>query len=397
LKEKGKGQKMDPNTFLAAVRLNPYEVIKDIVSRLRQKPREQFIDIHQEISECRSAFSQAAMYYYQNKGSRLLGGTIPLLIKDSWIPQKAEPIENVKLSFSKNSTIQPIQSNNLPEKGSYIDNIVKLRYNGKAQEAPYKNNLCYQLNEIGKGSQFKFSLCNYFDYINTCEYLMYDFIRGMARAGISKLIKGQYDRGIDPFDFTNRYCAPGINTLLLFSDNNKPKMYLHSRSEKVAEGINTKHVVPAGTFQPIHHDDSYHERDFNFYVNIMREFGEEFYGDKDLVLPVNEKEDILKRKSIRKYHYLITQNRAKVFYLGIGLDCLTLKPEILTAIIFKLKDFDELFGGVNLKPNNEGIPYAVDLTRDNLKSYSKDITMLPAGAGCMYQTLQFYDDITNSV
>ncbi len=283
-----------------------------------------------------------------------------------------------------------------------MSNLIELLYGGDETSSPYKPNLCYRLVNGNKNHELTFSLCDYYDFLNSCEYLMYDFVHKILKKNIFEEYKAgrgnvdiKVDRKCNPFDFSNRCMVPGINTLLIFLGK-EPLMYIHQRSKKtVAEAINVKHVVPAGTFQPIHTDDACHDQDFSLYANVMREFGEELYGDPDIVHPLGQLENIFERPSIAPFHQLVKRGLGKVFYAGFGLDCLNLKPEILTLMVYNKEDFEILFGGINFTPNDEGIPFAVTFTKENLHKYSRDIKMLPAGAGCMFKAYQNYDVIVN--
>jgi hypothetical protein len=354
----------------------------------KNKSEEKFQATLEFIKTNRGILSRIASVYYIKQGYKLLDDNIPLLMNDSWFVSEPQPIDSLKLNFIKESPIAtPHSYENLPYKGDYLTNLIKVMYCGNEEKAPYRDNICYRLVSYKGYNELTFSLCSYFNYINSCEYLLFDFTHQI-------LVNHKPNRQLDPFDFSNRYMVPGINTLLVFLDEGESWMYLHKRSKtNVAEAINTKHVVPAGTFQPIHEDDSFHNQDFCFYTNIMREFGEELYSDKEIIHPAGSREDIFQRRSIRPYHHLLQRRLGKVYYLGFGLDCLTLKPEIISLMVYNKNDFESFFGGLNFKPNNEGKPFAVPFTKEVLREYYMDREMQPVAAGCMFYAYKFYDQI----
>lgn len=356
------------------------------------------------IKNYRGQLSQIAAKYYQTKGYTLLSNDIPLLIKDTWTVNSPIPINDIKLSFRKeNKNNYCYTTGHLPLNDTYVSNIINLLYQGDKAGSPYRDNLCYVLQDYQDDKTFTFSLCQYFDYINTCEYIMYDFVYNLLAQNVNKAPSDQtgltidFNRDYDPFNFHNRYAVAGICTLIIFLDKEQPLMYIHKRSKKahdLAEAINVMHVIPAGTFQPIHETDSFHQQDFNFFTNIMREFGEELYSDKENLYPAGKQEDIFKRKSILQNVHLIKNGLCKVFYVGFGVDCLNLKPEILTILVYNKQGFVSLFGGLNFEPNNEGKPFAVPFNKETLLQYSSDIEMFPSGAACMYKAYEHYNEIS---
>ncbi|WP_193368499.1 hypothetical protein [Pelagibius marinus] len=379
-------------------------------------PRERFRRTFSFIRSNRGFLAQVGATYYKNRNVDLLGGVIPLLVTPNWLMDQLQPIEVEQNYMEMGESIDipmTFTPKKLPIKGTYLENIVEVIYEGNIDKSPYRNALCYRLTRTFKENgvqRFEFSTCKYFDYINSCEYLMYDF----ARSLLQKTKKGnramgtpnieerhlQFERPVDPFDLLNRSMVPGTNTLLVFLDIDDPIMWLHSRenASAIAEAVNTVHVVPAGTFQPVHVEDSFHEQDFSFFANVMREFGEELYGDEEVIDPYRVKHNIFERDSIRPYFRLCSRGLGKLFYAGMGLDCLTLKPEILTIMVFVRKDFEDIFGPVAFDAHNdEGVPFSVPFTKDMIHQRFSDPKTLPAGAGCLYQAYQHFDEIQAAV
>jgi hypothetical protein len=126
---------------------------------------------------------------------------------------------------------------------------------------------------------------NYFNYINTCELIAFEFCKEIIKSvksndvfsadSIKNKLRLSLRDQINPFDFNNRSAGLGINTILiLLNDKRLSSFYVHKRNAvKLVEAINTIHVVPAGKFQPRH--KGYINEDFRLYNNLMREFGKE--------------------------------------------------------------------------------------------------------------------------
>ena len=187
------------------------------------------------------------------------------------------------------SNISPFIMDSFPQKSSYAKNIKSF-----LPEIPLDNKFTYNLTKIDISSEsfsFTFSPSRYFDYINTCEVLSYEFCWMLLKKFGQNLIDENFDfnklkfplrEKVDIFDLSNRSTAVGINTLLILLNKDSSEgnhyYYFHQRSKKLAEAMDTFHVVPSGTFQPDSFEDNFHERDFNLFRNIMREFAEELLG-----------------------------------------------------------------------------------------------------------------------
>lgn len=386
------------------------------IYREARNPDSGFRETFEFIKQNRGPLARLAARYHQQLGHTLISENAPLLIQPAWRLRHLHPItvDHETLTFvPDNQTAQTYFRTTLPTHGTYLQNIIKYIYDGNDKKAPYTNNLCYRLTDLTVKNgihEFTFTTGRYFDYVNSCEYLMYEFARkfgqeldqvaGEADDGTSVDLKLDFKRSVDPFDFSNRSAVPGINTLLVFLDHHRPIFWLHERfnPSTVAEAVNTFHVVPAGTFQPIHYADSNHEKDFSFFRNTMREFGEELFGDKEIVNPVGLQEDVLDRASIAKYYDLHKRGRAKLFYAGTGLDCLTLKPEILTIMVFVKSEFEEIFGDVHFwEHNEEGQPFALPFNRETVLRYLSQSATLPAGAGCLSQAYTHFDELSSCI
>jgi hypothetical protein len=126
------------------------------------------------------------------------------------------------------------------------------------------------------------------------------------------------------------------------------------------------HVIPAGEFAPADVSLDSQINDFNLWHTIMREYAEEFldideaYGRGGQPLDYEHEwpysEFLLARKS----------GSLRVHTLGVGLDPLTWKPEILSVCIFDAAVFDKIFaklvkngkeGTILAGPHGHGIPF----------------------------------------
>lgn len=230
-------------------------------------------------------------------------------------------------------------------------------------------------------------LGSYFDFYNTCEYLGYEMayarrIEGKKGALSADSLPCRFGKGtkvLDVFDTGNRFAGLGINTVTVLhnvlDDGDKPGSFflLHKRSQKVAEGIGSYHVIPAGSYQPA--GDETDVAPETMEITVLREFGEEICGyDEffDLKAPA-----LLEGKMLDKLEPV---------FLGIGFEPLNTKAEVLSALIIDLNEpeYRQLFGGqqsvAGLKEffkdeeqsNYEGKITLCPLNESTLEHYEKD-------------------------
>lgn len=146
----------------------------------------------------------------------------------------------------------------------------------------------------------------YYDFYDTCEVLAAEMAY-CRRIQMERHPAGgplpMRDRQSDVFDFTNRFVGIGINALTILQnvedDDGRSSSYflLHRRSASgVAEGANSYHVVPAGSYQPatVEFPALVDASDRNLNSTVVREFGEELLG-------IEEFADLFSRNWLRAY------------------------------------------------------------------------------------------------
>lgn len=192
--------------------------------------------------------------------------------------------------------------------------------------------------------------CGYFDLIDTTQPLEFEAAWQYEKTAAS--IGGPYRTWLgDPFDLTRRCAIPGINTLTIRRAGTDATFFLHNRIN-VSTAANTRHVIPAGEFQPSGDSAPARENDFDLLRTVVREYAEEMLGVEDArgqdLAPIDYSSD-------RRYASLysaLTSGEASLYFLGIGLYPLTWKPEILLACVFDERAFDRLFK--HMTPPGEG-------------------------------------------
>ena len=244
----------------------------------------------------------------------------------------------------------------------------------------------------------------YFDLLDTCEYLVYEmsFVRKILRKkppyslkkGLRRPVLTNRARQADVFDLSNRFAGIGVNNATILQNVEMPEnprdpdsrivkrnvLLLHQRSGKVAEGIGSIHVVPAGSYQPVGADLS---SEFNVQManTVYREFGEELLNIDEFFHLGDE--EILEEQ----------YKRWKVILLGIGFEPLNTKVEVMTAMKINLDQEENrrMFGGhqtlEGLKgyfhDNYEGTLVYVPMEKKTLHQYQTDPRMTQSGKEIM--------------
>ena len=169
-------------------------------------------------------------------------------------------------------------------------------------------------------------------------------------------------------------------------------MFLHKR-EKNVEAEHTLHVVPAGTFQPLHIEDGYHEHDFSLSANIMREFGEEFLGDQDLMTQKPSEVALQDRPGLCALSRMYEIGMLKIYYGGFGLDSLTLKPEVMTIAVCNKQDWVSFVRKWENVKNNEGKVFDAKFSLESIGQMRKNQNFLPAGRGCLALAQRHFEQL----
>lgn len=328
-----------------------------------------------------------------------LNGRLPLVGKTSWImdPPLKLGLDRSLASWSETLLKPPARLD-----GTLLDFVdIKARLMERS-ERPF-NGITYRLNRIS-GSPLEMNLAEscYFDYVNGLE------INGprwtMRSLSQSDWLPFHGDPA-EIFRLDNRPAAIGVNCILLIKDFTPPigksapdhRFAYHVRDNKVLEAQNTVHVVPAGTHQPVTGHGLIADRDP--YTTLVREFLEEIFG-------INPEKtcktfaEFLEQGDVRaimsafaKTNDRKSKPNGAMFLLGLGLDPVTTKPELLCAIVLNLAQFrmtcDTVFdweretGSVNKEGKVKWRPLSQESLRSLANNGIAGKPTLPAGAACM--------------
>ena len=393
-----------------------------IQHRSESKPR-RYQATRTYLREHRVRLSEHAALLYP-PGSRV--GNLPVLAGPGWIPERPLPLDSVLLCPPPSARLSQA-----PE-GAFLQAITRTRSwwpsrpDGEttstyaeaiaSRDPPttFENRWSYRLVEIDAGAErftLKFELCCYYDYLNTCETLAYELAEHQCRRRLvtkdprDALRFLDYRRSLsDPFDLRNRCVMPGIDTLSIRVDSGQPTFFMHQRNpDSVAIAAESFHVIPAGEFQPASYLGV--ERDFRLWHNIMRESNEEILlaedeFESDPLYELNAPYALM-NQALRDHH-------VTTHFLGVVLDTLPLKAEILTACVYTADAFDRVFGDVPhanregkiLRGDGRGIPFDNENVMrflDPSKTLSPRAGTLPAGAACLSLAWRWREELLQSI
>ena len=143
-----------------------------------------------------------------------------------------------------------------------------------------------------------------------------------------------YRSSIEPYDLSNRHTGIGISTLTVVVNipDDGPVFLVHNRKGKTAEGGEVYHAVPAGSYEPIRTTDPKRPGNRPF-DSAFREFIEEV---------IDTRYDFVSSPNLLEY--FSKKVHADIFYLGIGLEPLNLKAEMMSLMIVDFQ-MSSLFDG----------------------------------------------------
>jgi hypothetical protein len=369
--------------------------------------------------ELKSASTRSHLESVAKEAQReyLLAADVPLLVRPGWIVPRPLPLDAVRMDWVEpavaesqlSAAFEPARrvirrywTGSSQYRDTYHDVIERLE---ETDPKLFFNGSSFRLLDVSAGtdgvSQEKFPVTLtftagwYFDALDTTDVLGYETAAlslSPRRRDAARMMRGRYRTWLgSPFNLQKRCGIPGVNTLTIRRGTPVPTFILHERSlQKVATSKGVTHVVPAGEFQPRDLSSLASVVDLDLWNNITREYAEEFLGLDDA-----QGQSIDTQYSSRLDEVASALNDARgdggvsVWFLGVGMDPLMWKPEILTVAIFEPEVFDTIFRDM-VTENDEGRLIFRDAETKQMTPFTESNTndrirdrLLPAGAGCL--------------
>jgi hypothetical protein len=298
-----------------------------------------------------------------------------MLARPGWLPAAPIPLEQVTLSWCSSSDHTVLDGPLLDGTGPETCGVRPLRDDGRrfacyadalgALSRPrlFEDRTCYRILGAGTpadGASLEFGEGRYFQMINTCEAAAHEYAAAVLAGDGSGAPPAAADLPLrsaigDPTDLRRRPAMSAIGTLTLRADRaaGDVQMILHWRDPaRVATGGGLYQVAPVGMFQPSHDAEWNLANDFSLWHAIVREMAEELLGggeDYHSDAPIDYEGWPLQAT-------LAAARRAgtlRLYWLGLGLDPLTLVVDMLSVAVFDAPVFDAVFAGL-VHANDEG-------------------------------------------
>lgn len=375
----------------------------------------EFKTVRNYLKENRGILADSAFMFYAKKDTSIdahLIEDVPLLTKAEWLPDDPIDISKVKISLDKTykDDVSKNTTSKLTKLLPFCDDKSRFDYYSgaiKALDCPtyFSNNKSYRLIKLNSADknnpEMVFAYSKYFEHINIGETLGYEYAKAKRFSKkTNKLYRNQLG---DPFALDNRHVLPGIITLTIRqTPGAESSFFMHKRgANDVAVGMNTYNVIPAGEFQPSTSSITGEDKDFYFWNNIMREYSEEFLNYEEHYnengIPVN-----YSKPPFDAFNKALNEGKARCYYLGFGIDPLSLKGEILTVCIWDAERFDEVFSKLCIKNaegtlisdrNDNNVLVGIPFNEETIMRYIREEENTPPGIACLKLTLKHKDKL----
>jgi hypothetical protein len=226
----------------------------------------------------------------------------------------------------------------------------------------------------------------YFEFVDVSEALAFEFasvVRSKADKGAGRLVPPKVDKLKlratirNPYDLGARPIMGAVNTLTVRLDQEGSTFVMHHRDPaQVAVAGGMYHVIPAGMFQPptLRLSDTSEER--TVWHNIMREYHEELLGSSDAAGRAGAQIDY-SQEPYRSLEAGVQAGRIRPYWLGAGLDPLTLAVELLTVVVFDADVFDEVLADAVLTNDEGTVIMGIPLEQDTVEAYTEQTRSQP--------------------
>jgi hypothetical protein len=233
----------------------------------------------------------------------------------------------------------------------------------------------------------------YFDMVDVCEAVGHEYVHNRGEKVVPKRRSLRFRSEIgDPFDIGRRPFVPAIPTLVLLQPAGGPATFLlHARDgAAVASASGLKHVF-GGQFQPSSRHSIDHAEEADIWLAVARELAEEMLDFKEANGSAGGRlsfadEPLASLDSMRRDGHL------KVWLLGLGLDPLTLWPDLLTVAVIDDEVFRRRFPELPTS-NSEGVFVGAssngkelrgfDFVQSRVDAITADDGTHPAAAACI--------------
>jgi transcriptional regulator with XRE-family HTH domain len=375
-----------------------------VLARVVREDVDAWRKVRMTLNYRRSQLTKVAASLYD--GVELISGT-PLMTAPGWMPTEPVNLGELGLTWTGDSPTPAVTGGEAesercrplkPHGGHYP------RYSNAIRDLDpptlFENRVSYRLLDLVSNRDHHeqtYGYTTYFAMVDVCEVVAHEIAAAWLRhdgnpdriRSSELLFRTLID---DPFDLSRRPVLPSTDTLTIRHDmrTGRSSLLLHRRNpDKVALAGGMTHVIPAGVFQPSGIAPENVRADFDLWHNILRELSEEFLGNPEHDGSRGEAIDYDAEEPFASLNAARTSGQVRVWYLGTGLDPLTLAGEILTVLVIDADVFDDVFADV-VAWNSEGdVVFSADGSvgvpwrRDSVYQLLATEPLAPAAQACI--------------
>jgi hypothetical protein len=256
----------------------------------------------------------------------------PLLCREGWVPDAPVPLADIRVEWDDHPVPPAVAdpADGLPDGyRTYAEAMAALAPPKVFEDRPSYRLLDAELPVL------RFGPARYFDGVNVGESVAHELAAGVGGPAVRERVG-------DPCDLGRRVALCAITTVTVTTSG---AYVLHWRDPaKVAHAGGLHQVMPVGVFQPLHGEAP------DLWQCMVREYAEELLGMAEDYPAgfVQEEWDFHRRMSGAR-----EEGRLRAYFLGLGVDPLTLALDLLTVVVIEDGLFEELFGGL-VAVNDEG-------------------------------------------
>jgi len=351
----------------------------------------------------RAQLTKAGVSLYD--GATRIAGT-PLLTSPDWVPAEPMDISALRLTWTDKSVPRAVTGGEaesehcrplMPHGGRYPRYCQAVR--DLDPPSLFENRVSYRLLDVvcrQSCQEQTYGYTTYFAMVDVCEVVAHEmaaaWLRHDGNADRIRLSELPFRALIgDPFDLSRRPVLPSTDTLTIRHDPRPgcSSFLLHRRnSENVALAGGMTHIIPAGVFQPSGIAPHSVSADFDIWHNVIRELSEELLGNPEHS-GSGEPIDYDAEEPFASLNAARRDGQLRLWYLGTGLDPLTLAGEILTVLVIDAQVFDRVFADV-VAWNSEGdVVFSADGSvgvpwrRDTVYRLLATEPLAPAARACL--------------
>lgn len=371
------------------------------VAQKRDQRRDVFVETRQRISQDRHRLTEKALGLYSERFTdpRLPG----VLSSRDLIPDVPFRLSQLSVEVA---TRQPMSS--VTQTRAYRQLLPRLR-SGRpierysdaiAEYCPpslWFNGLSFALQAVtlhDTAPSIQVGTLRYFEGIDTSEALAHELaLKPNGKSMDDFPLRGEIR---NPLDFSRFRSLAAVSALTLRLKDGGATFYLHERDPtKVAMAGGHFHLTPSGVYQPTSSDPITVIRDSSPILTLCREYAEEYLGVEEArgsagaSLSYTEDEPY---KSILQALHLEEGTGCGCWMMGIGVDPLTLAPEIICVVAIDHERFDSLFVDMLMQDSEgwfrgakmrAGRLVGYDFTRSSIEHLSDSGRLSPVAAAAL--------------